>query len=34
MLYTGERAVPFSDKVFALPIQLLWRWPSRDSGQS
>ena len=27
VLYTGERAVPFSDKVFALPVQLLWRWP-------
>jgi uncharacterized protein len=28
VLYTGERAVPFSDRVFALPIQLLWRWLS------
>lgn len=28
VLYTGERAVPFSDKVSALPVQALWRWPA------
>lgn len=28
VLYTGERAVPFSDKVAALPISALWRWPA------
>lgn len=26
VLYTGERAVPFSDKVVALPMGTLWRW--------
>jgi len=25
LLYTGERAVPFSEKIFALPVQALWR---------
>ncbi|HEY0557585.1 MAG TPA: ATP-binding protein [Thermoanaerobaculia bacterium] len=25
VLYTGDRAVPFSEKVLALPIQTLWR---------
>ncbi|HKI02045.1 MAG TPA: ATP-binding protein [Thermoanaerobaculia bacterium] len=28
VLYTGERAVPFSDKIFALPVQALWRIPA------
>ncbi len=28
VLYTGERAVPFSEKIFALPIQALWRTPA------
>jgi uncharacterized protein len=28
VLYTGERAVPFSDKICALPVQALWRTPS------
>jgi predicted AAA+ superfamily ATPase len=27
LLYTGERAVPFSEKIFALPVQTLWRTP-------
>jgi hypothetical protein len=26
VLYTGDRAVPFSDKVVALPMTSLWRW--------
>lgn len=30
VLYTGERLVPFSDKVFAVPIQTLWRWPAAN----
>jgi predicted AAA+ superfamily ATPase len=25
VLYTGDRAVPFSEKILALPIQALWR---------
>jgi predicted AAA+ superfamily ATPase len=25
LLYTGERAVPFSEKILALPVQALWR---------
>ena len=25
VLYTGERAVPFSEKIFALPVQTLWK---------
>jgi predicted AAA+ superfamily ATPase len=25
VLYAGERAVPFSEKIFALPVQALWR---------
>jgi len=28
VLYAGERAVPFSEKIFALPIQALWRTPA------
>jgi predicted AAA+ superfamily ATPase len=28
VLYAGERAVPFSEKIFALPIQTLWRTPA------
>lgn len=28
VLYTGERAVPFSEKILALPIQALWRTPA------
>jgi hypothetical protein len=26
VLYTGDRAVPFSDKIAALPMAALWRW--------
>jgi len=26
VLYTGERAVPFSEKVMALPMAALWQW--------
>jgi predicted AAA+ superfamily ATPase len=28
VLYAGERAVPFSEKIFALPVQALWRTPA------
>ncbi len=28
VLYTGERAVPFSEKIVALPVQTLWRTPA------
>jgi predicted AAA+ superfamily ATPase len=28
VLYTGDRAVPFSEKILALPIQALWRTPA------
>lgn len=31
VLYTGERAVPFSDKVMALPMGSLWRGELRQS---
>lgn len=27
VLYTGDRVVPFSEKIFALPVQGLWRIP-------
>jgi uncharacterized protein len=33
VLYTGERVVPFSDKIFALPVQTLWRWPVQSSAE-
>jgi len=26
VLYTGERVVPFSETVYAVPLQALWRW--------
>lgn len=26
ILYTGDRAVPFSDRIVALPLATLWRW--------
>jgi predicted AAA+ superfamily ATPase len=28
VLYTGEKAVPFSEKIVALPMQALWRTPA------
>lgn len=28
VLYTGERIVPFSEKIFAMPVQGLWRTPA------
>jgi uncharacterized protein len=27
VLYTGDRLVPFSEKIFAMPVQGLWRTP-------
>jgi predicted AAA+ superfamily ATPase len=33
VLYTGERAVPFSEKVVALPIGMLWRWGQRVTSK-
>jgi predicted AAA+ superfamily ATPase len=26
VLYTGDRVVPFSEKIFAVPVQALWTW--------
>ncbi len=34
VLYTGDRAVPFSDKVVALPMANLWRWREGAAGAS
>jgi predicted AAA+ superfamily ATPase len=28
VLYTGERIVPFSEKIFAMPVQGLWQTPA------
>ena len=26
VLYTGERALPFGDRIWAMPVDALWRW--------
>lgn len=26
VLYTGDRVVPFSEKIYAVPVQALWTW--------
>lgn len=34
VLYTGERTLPFGDRIWAMPIDALWRWgatPERES---
>lgn len=26
ILYTGDRVVPFTERIFAVPVQALWKW--------
>ncbi|MFZ1694793.1 MAG: hypothetical protein WAT74_16460, partial [Flavobacteriales bacterium] len=35
LLYTGEQTLPFGDRIWAMPIDGLWRWgavPMDPSG--
>ena len=32
VLYTGEDVVPFGDRLWAVPVDALWRWGGRAAG--
>jgi hypothetical protein len=29
LLYTGEHTMPFGDRIWAMPIDALWRWGAK-----
>jgi hypothetical protein len=34
VLYTGQDVVPFGDRLWAVPVDALWRWGGRAVGRS